>query len=64
VGRHSGNHSGVLCEIRFRPKNGKNGGQGSAKSFLATLKKASHQEAQKHCHGGQVISVRKKQSKY
>ncbi len=65
MGRHGGNHGGTLCEIRFRPKNiGRNGGSGSVKSFLATLRKVSHQEAQKRCHGGEVVSVSKKQGRY
>ena len=51
-------HGGVF-EIRFRAKEGKNGGFGPAKSFLATLKKGTLQEAQKHCHGGTVIGVQK-----
>jgi hypothetical protein len=61
MGRNGGS---VLCEIRFRPKSGKNGGTGSVKSFLATLKKVNLKEAQKRCHGGSVVSVRKKHGKY
>ncbi len=53
-------HRSGLFEIRFRPRNvGKNGGQGPVKSFLATLRKGTLQEAQKHCHGGQVVGVQK-----
>jgi hypothetical protein len=56
-------HRGGTFEIRFRPKNGKNGGYGSAKSFLATLHKGTLQEAQKHCHGGTVVGVQKHNGK-
>jgi hypothetical protein len=59
MGRHHPT-SGILCEIRFRPYN-KSNDSGCEKSFLATLKRPRLKDAQKHCHDGTVVGVRKKQ---
>jgi len=59
-GSNVGKQSRGLFEIRFRPRNvGKNGGSGPVKSFLATLRKGTLQEAQRRCHKGEVVGVRK-----
>ncbi len=48
-----------LFEIRFRAINGKNGGRGPEKSFLATLSKGTLEAAQAKCHGGIVTGIKK-----
>lgn len=46
-------------EIRYRTMDGKNGGQGATRSFRAVLTKGTVSEAQKKCHRGTVVGVRK-----
>ena len=57
-----GNKRGVY-EIRFRERrDGKNGGAGHVKSFLATLSKGSAKEASKklRCKNAEILGVTKR----
>ncbi len=48
-----------VFEIKFFAYDGSRGGQGTPRSFRATLSKGTLSEAQRRCRNGKVFSVRK-----